>query len=398
MERVRIGIVGMGHRGIAWITTIGLEPQAEVVAVCERLPARLQQGMTRAGLGVERAFAELEDMLACSDVDAVAVNVEPEHIAAIAVRALEAGKHVISEVPLAYTLEDCWRVVVATERSGRVFSMAEQRSYMPFVRAWRKLIDEGLFGKPLYGEAQYFHGLVHERLYLDEATGREITAEEAQGNPNARKNRPWNLVHPLWYSPHSLGPLLAVLGGRVTAVSCMATRQQSYYREFVPIPDIEVALMKHDDDCILRIACGFQSPSASPHHWQHLVGTLGEVETGRRWKSGSGQGEGSLLWLADHYLPGRAEVDWGFSEYQRGLPGAGVSGHGGTDLYPLHDFVECVLHGGRPLVDVYRGAEIAGPSVIAGLSADQGGQLLTVPDFRPNAERAHGQAPAGVAL
>jgi predicted dehydrogenase len=398
VERVRIGIVGMGHRGVAWINTIRLEPLAEVVAVCERMPVRLEQGAARAGLGTERAFAELDDMLACSEVDAVAVNVEPEHVAAISARSLTAGKHVISEVPLAYTLEDCWRVVLATERSGRVFAMAEQRSYMPFVRAWRQLIQEGLLGKPLYGEAQYFHGLVNERVYLDEATGREISVAEAQGNPHARKNRPWNLVHPLWYSPHSLGPLLAVLGGRVTEVSCMSTRKQSYYREFMPIPDIEVAIMKHDGDCILRIACGFQSPSASPHHWQHLVGTLGEVETSRRLTAGSGQGGGSLLWLANHYTPGRSEVDWGFSEYQRGLPGANISGHGGSDLYPLHDFVECVLRGKTPLVDVYRAAEIAGPSVIAGHSADQGGRLLPVPDFRPGLHRPAGQAPAGVEL
>ncbi|MGI8912302.1 MAG: Gfo/Idh/MocA family protein [Chloroflexota bacterium] len=398
MERVRIGIVGMGHRGIAWINTIRLEPLAEVVAVCERMPVRLQQGAARAGLRPARVFAELDDMLACSDVDAVAVNVEPEYIAVIAARSLDAGKHVISEVPLGYTVEDCWRVVLATERSGRVFAMAEQRSYMPFVRAWRQLIEEGLLGKPIYGEAQYFHGLVNERVYLDEATGREITAEEAQGNPHARKNRPWTLLHPLWYSPHSLGPLLAVLGGRVTDVSCMSTRKQSYYREFMPIPDIEVAIMKHDGDCILRIACGFQSPSASPHHWQHLIGTLGEVETSRRWTAGGGQADGSLLWLANHYMPGRSEVDWGFNEYQRGLPGASVSVHGGSDLYPLHDFVEGVLRGKRPLVDVYRAAEIAGPSVIAGHSADQGGQVLSVPDFRPSARRSAGQAPAGMAL
>lgn len=97
-------------------------------------------------------------------------------------------------------------------------------------------------------------------------------------------------------------------------------------------------------------------------------------------------------------MPGRSEVDWGFNEYQRGLPGASVSGHGGSDLYPLHDFVEGVLRGKRPLVDVYRAAEIAGPSVIAGHSADQGGQVLSVPDFRPSARRSAGQAPAGMAL
>lgn len=388
----------MGHRGIAWINTIRLEPQAEVAAVCERLPVRLQQGAARAGLPACRVYSDFDALVGCPDVDAVAVNVEPEHVARLSAQALAAGKHVISEVPLAFTLEDCWRVVLATERSDRVFAMAEQRSFTPFVRAWRQLLAEGLLGKPIYGEAQYFHGLVDERVYLDVATGREITVEEAQGNPNARQNRPWNLVHPLWYSPHSLGPLLAVLGGRITAVSAMSTRRQSYYREFMPIPDVEVALMRHDADCILRIACGFQAPSASPHHWQHLVGTLGEVETSRRWRPGGGQGDGSLLWLANHFMPGRAEVDWGFSEYQRGLPGASISGHGGTDLFPLHDFVTCVLHGGRPLVDVYRAAEIAGPSVIAGQSADLGGQLLEVPDFRPTIERPAGQPPAQVAL
>jgi hypothetical protein len=60
----------------------------------------------------------------------------------------------------------------------------------------------------------------------------------------------------------------------------------------------------------------------------------------------------------------------------------------------VHDFVESVARDRGPTVDVYRAAEIAAASVLAGTSADQGSALLTVPDFRPGPHRPAGQAPA----
>ena len=396
---VRLGIVGMGQRGRrGWIRALQQINEAHIVAVCDPIESRRLEGAALAGIGAEHAHAHLDDLLARPDIDAVAVVVEPENQADIIVPALAAGKHVICEVPLAYRLEDCWRLVLAVERSGRTFAMAEQVSYAPFVRAWRQLREEGLLGKIIYGEAQYIHGFPANSFWLDAETGRPLSWEEARAHPHARKSRFWTLLHPIWYNPHSLGPLLQALDDRVTRVTCMSTRRQSYAIEEIPIPDVEVALMHTEHDTILRIACGFMAPSAEPHHWYHVLGTGGEVETGRRRADNNAiEGRGSLLWLANHYQRGRNDVTWSFTDFQPGASQAAATGHGGLDYYPLRDFIDSLLHGRAPLIDVYRACEMAGPAIVAGHSAEQGSVLLPVPDFRPGPARPAGQPPANTA-
>src|SRR3712207_6247644 len=132
-ETVRFGVVGMGDRGrLGWLRTLSLHPDVRVVAGSDGKEAPARPGAPAPGLDERSAHVGIDDLLARSDVDAVVVAVEPRHNAAAVVRALEAGKHVLCEVPLALTLEDCWRVVLAAERSGRTFAMAEQTCHAPF--------------------------------------------------------------------------------------------------------------------------------------------------------------------------------------------------------------------------------------------------------------------------
>jgi hypothetical protein len=149
---------------------------------------------------------------------------------------------------------------------------------------------------------------------------------------------------------------------------------------------------------ILRLAAGFIAPSAEPHHWFHLLGTAGEVETGRRGGAGASPivGTGALIWLADQYMRHRSEVDWDFTAYQPPAEGAVESGHGGLDLYPVADFVDAILRDRPPAIDPYRAAEITAPAIVAGLSADQDSMPMPVPDFRPGPARPRGQPPTNI--
>jgi predicted dehydrogenase len=391
--QIGFGIVGMGQRGRrGWIKTVQAVKQARLVAVCDPIAPLREEGARLANLPTTQAYSDLDDLLAQPDVDAIAVVVEPEHQAEIAIRALRAGKHVISEVPAAFTLEECWQLIQAVEETERTYVLAEQNSYAPYVRAWRQLYQTGQLGKVVYGEAQYLHGMTDDRYWHDGETGRRLTWEEARAHPHARKSRVWNLRHPIWYNPHSLAPLLRVLDDRVVTITCMSTRRPSYVREELPNSDFEVALMHTANDTILRIACGFVAPTAWPYHWHHLLGTRGEVETARQAAPDDGlYGQSGLMWLADRFQRGRQPTAWEFTPYQAGASGAGATGHAGSDFYPAQDFVECVLENRRPIIDVYRACEIAGPAIVAGHSAEQGGIPLAVPDFRPNTKRPVGQ-------
>jgi predicted dehydrogenase len=296
-------------------------------------------------------------------------------------------------VPLCYSLDDCWRLVLAVERSGKTLAMEEQISQAPFVRAWQQLVRDGALGKVLYAEAEYIHGMHLDWYWQDERTGQRLTFEQARENPHAIKTRYWNIYHPIWYNPHSLGPLLRVLNERVVQVTCMATRRPSYYLPDVPLPDLEVALLKTEGDTIIRLAAGFVSPAPYPWHWYRLHGTLGGVETNRRSDSGVPDGRGSLHWRAGQYQRTRDEIGWTFAEHQPGAAAAAQTGHSGLDYYPFADFVESLIDDRPPLIDVYRAAEIAAPAAVAGRSADQGAVPLGVPDFRPGPQRRAGEGP-----
>ena len=72
---------------------------------------------------------------------------------------------------------------------------------------------------------------------------------------------------------------------------------------------------------------------------------------------------------------------------------AAKTGHGGMDFYPIYDFAACILTGKKPDIDVYQAVETAAPVIMAGLSAEQGGQTMDIPDFRPGKDRKKGEQP-----
>jgi predicted dehydrogenase len=380
MRNVRFGIVGLGHRGRAWMRIIDSVEGARLVALCERYGPLLDEAMRSAGDGDVSSHRDLDAILDSTDVDAIAVTVEPHNQPDIICRALESGKPVICEVPLAYTIEDCWRIVLAVESTGLPFAMAEQLRYSGHVQAWRKMVQEGELGKILMAEGQYLHGMGPDKFWLDGNTGRPLTWEEVATHANPVKSRFWHMPHPILYLPHELSPLLKILDDRVARVTCLGTRPESYCYRGLPVPDLEVAVMRTSRDTVLRLAAGFNAPTPVPNHWFSLMGTKGCVETNRS------EGDTAKRWLAGSVEKSKAEASWDAM-----LPDAATrTGHWGLDYFPLADFVDAIRAGRSPEMDVYTAVETAAPAILAAKSAEEGGRPFDVPDFRPGPGRSLG--------
>lgn len=383
MDDIRFGIVGLGPRGRSWTRTIDNVDGARLVALCERFGPLLDEAARIVRDGDVVAHRDFGDMLNSPQVDAVVVTVEPHNQPDIICRALESGKPVICEVPLAYTLEDCWRIVLAVERSGLPFSMAEQLRYSGHVMAWRKMVEGGDLGKILFAEGQYLHGMGPEKFWLDGETGRPLTWEEADAHPNAVKSRMWYMPHPILYLPHELSPLLKVLDDRVSRVTCLGTRGESYYYQGFPVPDLEVATMGTCKDTVLRLAAGFNALTPAPVHWFSVMGTKGSVETNRS------EDDTPKIWLANGGAKSKTVANW-----ETVLPEAAArTGHWGLDYFPLADFIDAIRRGRSPEMDVYTAADTAGPAILAARSAEEGGRPFDVPDFRPGPNRSEGSRP-----
>ena len=390
MEQIRIGLVGMGNRGLNWIDSFRRVKGSKVVAICDKYAALLDRATAYAEDADIQTYEDYDEMLAKARLDAVGVVVEPLNQADLICKALAAGKHVACEVPLSYSIEDCWKVVLAAERSGRKFMMAEQIRYAAWAQAWKKLVSEGTLGKIIFCEGQYFHGMGRDRFYQDGRTGRRLTIEEAKDNPHAVKSRFWSKAHSIFYLPHELSPLLNILDDRVVKVVAMGTRPESYHYEGLPFADIEVALMHTAKDTILRLATCFQVPTLmvepAGYHWYHVMGTKGRVETNRSKK------DGMKLWLPEQHMADTAVVDWDYRRNEIPHEAFG-SGHHNADYFPMAKFIKCIREDARSPMDAYKAADATVPALIAGASIDHGSRPLDVPDFRPGAERKPGESP-----
>ena len=384
-KQVRIGFLGMGMRGRDWLKFWPRIKNAKVVAICERYDFLLKKAYAESGDPEIQCYSDFTKMLKEANIDAVGVITGADTQAALICQALEAGKHVISEVPLTYSLEDCWKLVLTVEKTGMKYLFGEQVRYWPFVSAWKKMVREGMLGKIVFAEGQYL-GYYPTLFWTDRETGDYLTIEQARNNPRAEKA--WrNGKHQIIYLPHELSPILSILDDRVTKVACMGTRPQSYVHPEIMCPDVEVAVMHTEKDTVMKLACGFTVPRGCPHHWFHLLGTKGAVETGRTGHTGLHDGK---MWFADSWMADVSEVKWGW-DLLKMPPEAIGCGHDNSDYFPASAFIECILNDTPPPMDIYKAVETAAPAIIAAMSAEQGGRCMDVPDFRPGPHRAPGK-------
>ena len=387
MDEIRIGVVGLGHRGVHWIRLIQHTPGYRITAVCDPIVALHERALAEIPYASDvKAYKDYEAMLADKRVDAVGVCVRCPEQGAVAAQALEAGKHVNSEVPAAHTMEDCWRIVVATERTGLVYQLGEQARYFGFIDAWRELVASGRLGRVTYCEGQYIGYYGTTQFFQDPKTGRFCPIEDLPLHPEAKPT--WlHTMPPIHYLPHELSPMLKVLEDRVVEVTAMSTRNPSYSHPEIGQPDMQVALMKTEKDALLRMATSFTQPVPShDHHWYQIIATRGRLEWRRSLQ------DKPKMWIAGAEMHDFALMDWRYERLDAPA-GARGSGHGDADYYVHAAFRDAVL-GVRPLeFDVYRAIETAAPAILAAESIDKGSKLMRVPDFRPSKQRPRGKMP-----
>ena len=166
MKTVRVGVIGVGSRGLPAVQRIAQIPGCQVTAISDINPARLD--LTQAWLrehgkppakewsrnGDEEAWKGLCD----SDIVDVVYSVTPRTLhCPINVYAMDHGKHVLQEVPGAFDLEECWATVEAAERNRRHCMMLENCTYGEAEMLAFNLIHKGKLGEIVQAEVGYTH-------------------------------------------------------------------------------------------------------------------------------------------------------------------------------------------------------------------------------------------------
>jgi len=145
---LRVGVVGAGYWGPNLVRTFRGTPEWDLVAVCDLDRERADRVIgDRTTVEVETS---LDALLARTDIDAVAVATPADTHCSMALAALEAGKHVLVEKPLASTRADAERMVARAEELGLVLMCDHTYCYTPAVQYLRALVQSGELGDILF--------------------------------------------------------------------------------------------------------------------------------------------------------------------------------------------------------------------------------------------------------
>jgi 2-desacetyl-2-hydroxyethyl bacteriochlorophyllide A dehydrogenase len=170
-RRLRMAVIGCGDIGMTNARSVARATNAELVLVHDTVPALAEATAAQHGGTV---VPVLDDVLDRGQVDAVVLSVPHDMHAPLAVRAIEAGLHVVVEKPLAVDVPSAERIVEAAERSGVVLSVCFPFRYEPAPVAARALVQAGALGR-FRGAAVVFHADKPASYWLGGFSGRAIS-------------------------------------------------------------------------------------------------------------------------------------------------------------------------------------------------------------------------------
>jgi predicted dehydrogenase len=143
-ERVRAAVVGTGGRGMLHVETFK-ELGAQVAAVCDVYEPNLERGLKAASPGA-KPYTDHRALLDDKSLDAVVIATPDHSHAAIAIDAVNAGKDVYIEKPLAHTIEEGFRIIDAVRRNKRIAQVGVQRRSSELFQQGRELARSGALG------------------------------------------------------------------------------------------------------------------------------------------------------------------------------------------------------------------------------------------------------------
>jgi predicted dehydrogenase len=144
-DRIRTGIIGAGGRG-KYLTGQFKEIGAEMAAVCDIYEANLQGGLKEASTGA-KPFHDYRKLLDDKSIDAVIVATPDHWHARMVIDAVEAGKDVYCEKPMAHKIDEGFAVIQAVRRTHRIVQVGMQRRSAELFLEAKRILDSGQVGE-----------------------------------------------------------------------------------------------------------------------------------------------------------------------------------------------------------------------------------------------------------
>lgn len=360
---IRVGVIGVG-RGLSFAGGATDLVGMKLVALCDTWKERL----TNAGKSLGVATYTSYDRFLEHDMDAVILaNYFHEH-APFALKALDAGKHVMSETSCNATLAEGVALCRKVEETGLIYMLAENYPYTAFSMEMRRVYRTGEIGDVRYAEGEYNHP-------MDPVSTSAIS-------PGVNHWRNW--IPSTYYCTHALAPLVMITNTLPTRVNGHSIAAPGIRAGTARRGDPgSLIVCRMDNGAVFRLF-GLGLPGHS--NWYRLHGTQGAMEITR----GPGYfGPGQIRIWHEEWNMGGAELtertyvpDW-----PEHADLARRAGHGGGDFWTNFEFARAIRSGRQPFLNVHRGVAMSSSGILAWRSALEDGAPYDVPDFRKESQR-----------
>ncbi|MCL6519662.1 MAG: Gfo/Idh/MocA family oxidoreductase [Armatimonadetes bacterium] len=382
-EKVRIGIVGVGSRGIGLLSILLQFPNTEIRAICDVNDFAVRNALDiierKAGIRAD-AHKDWRNLCDRDDLDAVVIATQWEWHAQIAIGAMKAGKYVGVEVPACMTIEECHELIKISEQTSMPCMMLENVNYLRSVLAITRMVREGIFGELIYAEAGYQHDCRSLAFTEDgHLTWRGHFFAEKNGNQ---------------YPTHAIGPIAWWLninrGDRFVRLRSVSSKSRGL-REYARAkfgPDHPLANREYAqgdiNTTILETANGvtvtLYFDVCSPRPYDpifRLQGTKGICEGSAERIHIEGMSPKDQWEPLSSYLEKYDHPLWKSMESEA-LRNAG---HGGCDYVVMHEFVKAVRNRTQTPQDVYDAVTWSAIIPLSFESVKNGGTPVEFPDF-----------------
>lgn len=383
MDPLRVGIVGAGPRSNHLWTELflkdGREAQCVLAAVCDTNPASARDWRYKV-LDEGGAVTDLEALFA-RDVDAVMIATPAPTHAPIAVRCLEAGVDVWSEVPMGMSLDELFAILDA-QRSNKgqkgTYAYGENYCWFPPVQFAALKHEQDKIGEVFFAEAEYCHSVEHYMIAENFHGAGEVDPERhPETHPTWRAT-----FNPIMYG-HTFGPALYVLNRNPARqpeypVSVAAYGNMKMQRRFAT-QNFQQCIVHTNRETVAK----FTSAFVLPHHGRLLFSfwaTRGMFESATSYRDTHFYYEvppGQAHYPARHECEERYLTD-------ADLAAAGIrtaeGGHGGGDAIMLGEWLAALRGEGQYGITARQAAEMTAIGICAQESIETR-RMVDVPSF-----------------
>ncbi len=367
-KQYNVAMIGLGF-GAEFIPIYQSHPNACVHAICRRNEDELNK--TGDQFGIENRYTNYDDVLADSSIDYVHINSPIEDHAWMSLKALDAGKHVMCTVPMATTIDECRQIVEKVQETGLKYMMAETVVYSREYLFIKEMYEKGELGDIQHLAASH--------------------PQDMDGWPEY-----WQEMIPMHYATHVVSPCLGLVNGLAEYVSCFGSGTVR--------PDIaeKSGTRFAVESCHIKV----KDSDLTAHIWRFLYDVARQYResfdvygTKKSFEWTLVENEPHVIHTAkkpEPEIPEKVEVpDFAHllpepiqrftlpqeihdAEHLSFVQGGG---HGGSHPHLVNEFLQALIEDRDPRPNAVTSANWTCVGICAHESAEQGGQIVKLPDF-----------------